>query len=355
MSKRLKTILALSIFPQIIIVKWLGNHPDWIETYYSNGFYPLLSKSLRYAFGWIPFSMGDIFYTITTILIIRFLILKGKMFFAQTRSFFREMFILISFLYFTFHLFWGMNYYRQPIHQSLNIANEYTYEELISFTDKLVDRCNNLHLKITGNDTVMVKIPYTKREIYNMTGNGYRNLAKKIPELEYSPGSIKTSMYSTALTYMGYSGYLNPFTNEAQVNGLQLDFKYPTVSCHEEAHQIGYSAENEANFVGYLAAVHNEDIYFQYSGYLYVMRYFLGEIKRNDPELFEAYNARINPGIIKNYLEVANFWRKHKTKAEPAFKQTFNTFLKANNQKDGIKTYSYVVALLINYYKINPF
>ncbi|ETN96082.1 DUF3810 domain-containing protein [Zhouia amylolytica] len=355
MSKRLKTILALSIFPQILLVKWLGSHPDWIETYYSNAFYPFLSKSLRYTFGWIPFSVGDVFYTIATILIMRFLILRGKMFFEQTRNFFREMFVLISFLYFTFHLFWGMNYYRKPIHESLNIGNEYSYEELLNFTDQLVAKCNELHLQITNNDTVLVKIPYSKNEMYRMTKNGYQNLSEKIPDLQYSPKSIKTSLYSTALTYMGYSGYLNPFTNEAQVNGLQVDFKYPTVSCHEEAHQIGYSAENEANFIGYLAAVHNDDIYFQYSGYLYVMRYFLGEIKRNDPELFEEYNTKINSGIIKNYVEVANFWRKHKTKAEPAFKQTFNTFLKANNQKDGIKTYSYVVALLINYYKKNPF
>ncbi|MDO1498958.1 DUF3810 family protein [Winogradskyella maritima] len=27
-------------------------------------------------------------------------------------------------------------------------------------------------------------------------------------------------MFSTGLTYMGYAGYLNPFTNEAQVNRL---------------------------------------------------------------------------------------------------------------------------------------
>ncbi|HLV63061.1 DUF3810 family protein, partial [Galbibacter sp.] len=41
----------------------------------------------------------------------------------------------------------------------------------------------------------------------------------------------------------------------------------------------------------------------------------------------------------------------HKTKAEPYFKKTFNSFLKANNQKKGIKSYSYVVALLVNYHK----
>lgn len=39
---------------------------------------------------------------------------------------------------------------------------------------------------------------------------------------------------------MGYGGYLNPFTNEAQVNGITPKFRLPTVSGHEVGHQLGY-------------------------------------------------------------------------------------------------------------------
>ncbi|MCX2678504.1 DUF3810 domain-containing protein [Galbibacter sp. EGI 63066] len=351
MSKRLKTVLALSIIPQVILVKWLANYPEFIENYYSNHLYVFISKGFRYVFGWIPFSVGDLLYTVLLVLIIRFLILKGRLFFDSTRWFFREVLIVVSFAYFVFHLFWGFNYYRLPIHEKMDLSNNYSTEELFDFTEQLIEKSNSIHRQLTENDTVMVKIPYSKSEIYKMTSSGYENLAKEIPYLNYSPRSIKTSLYSTALTYMGYSGYLNPFTNEAQVNGLQIDFKYPTVSCHEEAHQLGYSAENEANFIAFLAATANDDLYFQYSGYIYVLRYCLGETKRRDPEKFEEFNCLLNSGIIKNYIEVANFWRRHKTQAEPVFKNTFNSFLKANNQKEGIKSYSYVVALLINYYK----
>ncbi|QLE00129.1 DUF3810 domain-containing protein [Galbibacter sp. BG1] len=351
MSDRLKTFLALSIIPQYILVKWLAGYPEFIETYYSNFVYQFISKGFRYAFGWVPFSIGDILYTLLVIFIIRFLITKGRLFFYGTRIFLREVFLVVSFVYFVFHLFWGFNYYRLPIHKKLNLSSEYTSEELYDFTERLIEKSNEIHSQLTNNDTVMVKIPYSKPEIYKKTMSGYETLGKIIPEFSYSPKSIKTSLYSTALTYMGYSGYLNPFTNEAQVNGLQIDFKYPTVSCHEEAHQIGYSAENEANFVAFLAATSNDDLYFKYSGYIYVLRYCLGEVKRRDIKKFEEYNEIVHLGIIKNYVEVANFWRRHKTKAEPVFKNSFNTFLKANNQKKGLKSYSYVVALLVNYYK----
>ena len=353
MSKTLKTLFALSIFPQIILVRWLAKRPELIEEWYSRGFYLWLSKAFRSVFGWVPFSVGDLLYTILGILVIRFFILKGPLFFRSTREFFRQLFMGISMIYFVFHLFWGLNYYRLPLHEKLNLDNQYSSEELFSFTEKLIERSNLAHARVAPNDTVMVKIPYSHRRIYEMSAAGFDRLRQEFPSLAYAPESIKTSLYSIPLTYMGYSGYLNPFTNEAQVNGMQIDFKYPVVTCHEAAHQLGYSAENEANFIGYLAAIHNEDPYFQYSGYIYVLRYCLGEIKRRDPEAFERYNDMIHPGILKNFMEVSNFWRRYQNPAEPIFKSTFNSYLKANNQAEGIRSYSYVVALLVNYYKDN--
>ena len=64
---------------------------------------------------------------------------------------------------------------------------------------------------------------------------------------------------------MGYGGYLNPFTNEAQVNGVTPKFRLPTVSCHEVGHQLGYSAEGATNFIGYLVTSESNDPYFKYS------------------------------------------------------------------------------------------
>jgi len=244
-----------------------------------------------------------------------------------------------------------MNYYRLPIHKSLNIKDSYTTEELYAFTERLIEKSNKIHRQIVSSDTLMITIPYNQRTIYKMTLNGFSNLGTKIPQFDYKALSLKSSLFSLPLTYIGYGGYLNPLTNEAQVNSVAFSYKYPTISCHEQAHQIGYSAENEANFIGYLAAINNDDIYFKFSGYVYVLRYCLGEIRGRDTDKFNEMTNKINKGIIKNYINVSNFWRKYENKAEPVFKSTFNAYLKANNQKGGIKSYSYVVALLVNYYR----
>ncbi len=351
MATHLRTLIALSIVPQIVLVKIIGSFPGFVETYYSTGLYPIISKIARYVFGWIPFSVGDLIYSIAAVFLIRFLIKELPQLFKKPMVLLRECLVVISVLYALFHMLWGFNYYRLPLHEKLHLSELYTQEELYHYTNYLIQQSNAIHKQLSADSTAMIKIPYSKEEIYKKSLEGYQKLSQQYPDLKLQAQSIKTSLYSTGLTYMGYGGYLNPFTNEAQVNGLQINYRYPIVSCHEQAHQIGYSAENEANFIGFLAATHNTDKYFQYSGYLYVLRYALAAVKRKSPEQFEVLKKQLYPGIIKNYIQVDTFWKKHKTKAEPYFKKTFNSFLKANNQKKGIKSYSYVVALLVNYHK----
>jgi hypothetical protein len=247
-----------------------------------------------------------------------------------------------------------MNYYRLPLHTSLKIENDYTTQELIDFTELLITKTNATHLEITKQDSIAVVVPYTIKQVFDKTPEGYKKLSEEYPHLAYYPKSIKTSLFSYPLTYMGFSGYLNPFTHEGHVDYLIPAHKFPTTSSHEEAHQLGYSAENEANFLGYLASINNDDIYFKYSGYTFGLKHCINEIGRRSPEQGEALLKKINPGVLKNYEEARQFWEDHQNIFEPIFKGTFNSFLKANSQQAGIQSYNYVVALLVNYYKDRP-
>jgi len=181
----------------------------------------------------------------------------------------------------------------------------------------------------------------------------YTVLKEKFPHLAYEPTSVKKSLFSTPLTYMGFSGYLNPLTNEAQVDYLIPAYKLPTTTCHEIAHQLGYAAENEANFIGSLAAIHHPDTYFNYSGYAFALRHCLNEIYRRDEDLYFKIIESVNHGVLQNYKEVRDFWESYQNPAEPLFKATYSAYLQSNNQLKGMDSYSYVVALLVNYYQQN--
>ncbi len=309
---------------------------------------------MRYVFGWLPISVGDILYTLLSLYIIRWLIVNRKRIIKDTKHWFLDVLSAISIGYFAFHLLWAFNYYRLPLHESLNIDKDYTTEELVHLAEQLVTKTNAIHLSITNNDSVKVDMPFSKSELLKMVPDGYDQLSETFPYLAYHPRSIKKSIYSLPLTYMGFSGYLNPFTNEAQIDGLIPSYKFPTTGSHEVAHQLGYAAENEANFIGSMAAMQHPNIYFQYSGHAFALRHCLKEIHRRDSEIYKTIFPTINKGIFKNYQEVRNFWDAYENPIEPLFEKTFDTILKASNQSAGMESYSYVVALLVNYYKSNP-
>ena len=347
-NKKLSLVVFLGV--QILLVSILRAYPEFVERFYSNGLYIVLSKLMHYTFGWLPFSVGDILYTLAGIYAIRWLVLNRKRIVKDSVNWLLDLGAAISIGYFAFHILWAFNYYRQPLNKTLNIEAEYTTEQLLTFTKRLIEKSNKVHSELSSNDSIKIKMPFTKVETFGKVKNGYEKLAQTYPHLSYETKSLKKSIYSVPLTYMGFSGYLNPFTNEAQVNGLIPTYKFPTTACHEVAHQIGYAAENEANFIGCLAAISNDDPYFKYSGYTFGLRYCLAEIYKRNPEIYYTMLETINKGILKNYYEVQNFWKSYENPLEPVFEKTFDSFLKANNQTDGMKTYSYVVALLVNYY-----
>ena len=345
----LKNITVLSIVPQILFVKWLGNHPHLVETYYSNGLYPYISKFLRALFGWIPFSVGDVFYTVLGFAIVRYCVLNRSNFKKKPRKILMDFGLLLSMAYFIFHLFWGINYYRLPIDHKLQIQREYSVESLSDFTQKLVAKTNALQIRITKDSAKAVRFPQTKKQVFEDTPDSYRSTSASFPFLSYRKVSLKKSIYSLPLTYMGYGGYFNPFTGEAQVNGKIPLLRYPTVSAHEVGHQLGYSAEDDTNFIGFLVSSKSKDIHYNYAAYSHALGYCLSDLRTKDEAAFQRLWKLLNGGIKKNYAELNKFWEAYENPTEPIFEWIFNAFLKANSQEEGILSYNSVVGLLINY------
>lgn len=337
---------------QWFIIQILSNNPAFVEKFYSNRLFPLIAKFERVLLGWIPFSIGDVLYVFAAYLIIKSVINAIR---KRKRKILRLL-ATISIVYFAFQLSWGLNYLRQPIHKTFQIEElKYTTEELNVFANKLVDAINKTQFTITQNDTIKVSVPYTKKEIYSMVNIGYDKLSQSHPKLVYQNKSIKHSLLSLPLSYMGFSGYLNPFTGEAQVNSLNPLISFPSTSCHEVAHQLGFAAENEANFIGFLTAINNDDLYFKYSGYYMALRYALNDLYRHDKEKYKTTIKRLNKGVIINMKETQEHWAQYQNPLEPLFKNIFNQFLKVNKQTEGIKSYNLMVGLLINYNKQTSF
>jgi hypothetical protein len=346
-----KYILPLFLIIQIIFLKIIAFFPEVVERFYSNGLYILISKILRTTLGKIPFSVGDVIYGILIVLLVFKIWKTRKSWRLDWKANLLKITSVLSIVYFLFHLLWALNYYRVPLFEKMKIERDYTEEDLHVFTNKLIAKTNEIQFQITKDKNLKVTNPYTQEVIYKMTENGYSNLAKQYPFFEYEIPSRKKSLFSLPLTYMGFGGYLNPFTNEAQVNAKIPMYGFPNVICHEMAHQIGFGSESECNFIGFLACIKNDDLYFQYSAYTAALRYCLRNINALDETKTEAFLKKLNPGILENFKESEAFWKQYDTIIDKGFHAFYDQFLKLNQQKDGMESYSKYVNLLVGYYK----
>nr|WP_322623606.1 DUF3810 domain-containing protein [uncultured Flavobacterium sp.] len=347
-----RTKLIAILFPvQIVIVNILSSFPAFVEKYYSNGIFPYISRTERVLLGWIGFSIGDILYAITLFLALRWIWKTRRTWKTSYKQNLIQIAACLSVVYFVFTLLWALNYRRMPLHKKMGIEKEYTEQELIDFTHKLITKTNALHLQITHNDTVKVVLPYDINGIYDRAPQAYTELQKTFPEFTYEHKSIKSSLMSLAQSYMGFGGYLNPFTNEAQVNDMLPLYNQPTTTCHEMSHQIGYANESEANFIGFMASIYSNDMYFKYSGYSFALRYCIGNIAKFDEAKAKEIIKGVNKGIRKNFKESKDFNKKYESFIEDIFEYIYDHYLKANEQKDGLETYSKFTGLLVNYYK----
>ncbi len=338
-----------------ILIKWVSLYPGWIEKNYTYGVYPLISKLQRFLFGWIPFSIGDLFYAFLILVIIFRTFRFFKLLFRKklTRKYFasglQQAIFFFLFVYVFFNLLWGLNYNRQGIAKQLDLkVDKYSLVDLVTLTTVIQSRLNEYAISVTGGQRDSL---YKKKILFRESSRAYEIAAEKFPFLSYQPRSIKPSLFSYLGNYLGFQGYYNAFSGEGQVNTTVPVFIQPFVAAHEIAHQLGYGKENEANFVGFLACRSFPSAIFRYSVYFDMYRYSIGEIARRDTALAMSFQQKLHPQVVSDIKELQRFFRQYKNPVEPVIMWGYSHFLKANNQPAGKQTYNEVVAWLIAYYK----
>lgn len=341
---RIYKYFAISIIPQWLLLQWIKRNPEIVDQFYSKGLIVWLSKLSLQSTAWIPFSVGDLFYAIAIAYI-----LKSIWHFKRLLRWSTCIKILgcFGFCLFLFHLQWGLHYHQTSLSTRVNAPSNYSSSELEEFTRHLIQQTNQFHKKLSQHDSIPVEIPYSIDKIFDVATETIRN------QHQYPIVNIKKSIFSLPLSYMGYGGYINPFTLEAQVNAYQPKLRLLTTSAHEIAHQLGYAAEEEANFIAIDAALQSEDLYMQYAGYHLALGYALADCRKRKDIDSKGLYKKLSAGVLKQYKQVSAFWQKYQNPLEPLFKKSYDTYLKANNQTAGINSYSLVVGLLLHKYQID--
>src|SRR5688572_7327352 len=224
-----------------ILIKWVSWYPGWVERNYSLGVYPLISRVQRFLFGWVPFSIGDLFYGFL-ILIILF---KSFQFFRLlfkkrlNRKYFiaalQQGIFFLLFIYVFFNLLWGLNYNRRGIAHQLQLnVKQYSLQDLDTLATAMQERMNEYAALVSEEEKDSLN---KKKFLFNAGFEAFRQASEEYPFLAYPNKSIKPSLFSYAGNYMGFQGYYNPFSGEGQVNTTVPPVLEPFVTTHEIAHQ----------------------------------------------------------------------------------------------------------------------
>lgn len=355
MKLKRSLIFTLVLIILAVLIHVFSLDPSLVESLYSSRIYPYISRVLRFLLGWLPFSFGDIIYGGVVLWLIIKLVKGIRAVFKRqvtVQRFFDGLWYAFNFLlivYISFNLLWGLNYNKPGIASKLGMrVQKYSADDLKQINGLLVAKVNE-----SKQVLVRSQLAYpSKEELFLRVTKAYEDVQTVYPFLEYRAVSLKPSIWSWLGNYMGFTGYYNPFTGEAQVNTLIPEFLQPFTTSHEIAHQLGYAKEMEANFVGYLAASASKDTLLHYSVYLDLFMYSNRNLFETDSVASKEFRKQLIPEVQQDLKEWKRFYQSYQNPFEPIFRWIYGIYLRRNQQPQGVLSYDEVTGFLINYYKM---
>ncbi|OCX53770.1 hypothetical protein BEL04_05645 [Mucilaginibacter sp. PPCGB 2223] len=346
---KFKVIGILTIL--IIILSVITWFPGFIEYFYSQGLYLFICHILHPVFNIFPFSIGDVFYVgliiyciCALVRIIRYLFKKR---WQQLAQLLLGLVIVVQVIYAAFYLFWGLNYFRPSAAERLNLQDtSYTLTDVKAVAQMLIDSMNASKAALKSVDTLQ-----SNREIYNTAASAVADMSGRSKNFPAIHPGVKSSLLSWLLNYLETSGYYDPFTSEAQINYQMPVFLKPFVACHEMSHQMGFGAEDEADFAGYVTGISSRDRFLRYSAYFEGTAEFMHAIYRRDTVMFKELKTHISKPVLADFKKERLYWKSFEGKAGSLSGIFYDHFLKANNQPHGIKTYNRMIRLCMAWYR----
>ncbi len=352
-SYRFSVVLLIPI--GLLLVYFSSGNAKIVEQLYSETVYPPIGKILSRLTGVIPLSVAEILVLVAPVALIAYVAAALKKSFSHhgfsmlpILNFAANMLVIVSVVFFSFITLWGLNYYRQPFSDLAGLQiKPSSVQELESLCSSLIDRANSLRQLVNVDAEGYVDVPGSTRDILRGCSKGYTAIAERYPQLGGSYGAPKPILLSVPMNYTGICGVYFPFTGEANVNVSIPEATLPSTAAHEMAHQRGFSREDEANYIAYLACTNHPDVNYRYSGVLLATIHSMNALYRSDSGLHSKLAEGFSPEVRKDLDQLNEFWKKYEGPVEETTERVNNTYLKANNQKDGVQSYGRMVDLLI--------
>lgn len=355
----LTVLLTLVFLGAALLLQLAARKVPGFGQWYAVTIYPLITGSLGRFMGIFPFSVTELGLYLLIVLFVVSLVRSWR----RPLKILGRLLLGASLLFFLFTVNCGINYYRQPFSALSGLTIQpSSSQELYDLCSWLVEQIQDSVRQLEDQDseenefsgqTSREPLPsYGKLLEYGRQGQlAMRRLGEEFPVLAGFYPAPKPLLLSRILSVQQLCGVYSPFTVEANYNREMPLYNIPHTICHELSHLKGFMREDEANFIGYAACIHSEDLYFRYSGYLMGWVYTGNALAQADPEGFAALRSALPQAALTDLSYNNAYWDAFQGKVAEVSTRVNDTYLKLQDQQDGIQSYGRVVDLMLAYHR----
>lgn len=354
-KKRTKTkVIISSILIGISIILSLAARmcQDFAQ-WYSTHIYPVWVETVGRAMGYFPFSISEV---LLYLMILIFLVSGAQLLIRRIRKKLKKeegygwlcnVFLAVGVLFFLYVVNCGVNYHRDSFSETSGIqADEYSIEELKEVCVWLTEEVNQYSNAVERNQEGTMELEVSTEE---QAVTAMQKLGETYPELKGYYPKPKGLLNSWILSIQNLSGVYSPFTIEANYNQAMTDYNIPFTICHELSHLRGFMQEQEANFIAFLACRESEEATFQYSGNMLGWIHCMNVLYKVDYDAWEEVRGELSTEAETDLQANHEFWARYDGTVAEVSNKVNDTYLKANGQKDGVKSYNRMVDLIVAY------
>ena len=337
-----------------LLLRWiLGYFPAIAEQYYSRGLFLGIRFLQDYSTGLLPFPS---IYVLLPLLLAwagwrilrRRRQLRGPLK-ARLWNGLHRLASLASILLCLFFWLWGFNYSRLPIADALSLdLVEPDLPELQAEVEALGQMAAAARMAIPGVSPADSLSPAMLGE--DLEGRARTAIRRSLSDLGYpAQGIVRARRIrpGTLLLRFNVAGIYNPFTGEGNVSNALTAAQIPFTMTHEMAHGHGFGNEGECNFLAGLACAGSQDPLLRYAGTFTLWRYLAYELRRRDPEAYQAQEALLSPGTLADLQAIRANARRYDGALSKVGEQVNDSYLKAQGVPGGIQSYGQVARLYL--------
>lgn len=345
-----------------LILMWISRISRTFAHWYSTRIYPVWVNVTGRFMSVFPFSVSEILlYAVlfTAVLTLLRIFIKAVKKCAVKREFLIwscNLYVFAGVLFFLYVLNCGINYHRESFSESSGIQIEkYSAEELTAVCLWLTEEVNSRCEEVSRSPYGVMELGRHEKSMTEEAVQAMNRLGEFYPELSGYYPNPKGLLVPWILSVQQLSGVYSPFTVEANYNSGMVDYNIPFTACHELSHLRGFMQEEEANFIAFLASTGSENMDFQYSGYLMGWRYCMNVLYQVDYKAWEEIRGRLSEEIEPDFTANRDFWDKYDGKIAETANKVNDTYLKANDQSEGVGSYNRMVDLIVVYKRAHTY